>query len=303
MTDGELGRNRFRIADRQFGARHLSTLHLAALHVGVDQVGIGQVAGRQAYPAQIRAAQAQLQQLPPNTAPTDPAAAAQHKRQDAAATALSKAKADLQAAKDLRDGAAKAAAAAIHRAITHDGLHDSTWDKIDSAVGSALSDTGHFLEKVGETALSDLASLGNAMVHDLPAVGEVAGGLGLAALGAGGEVGGIALDATGIGAVLGVPAAAVSAVRSLVGPLSPARGSTSSPTTRRASIASTGHPTDLVVGVTGPHPLKTATHSPRGMRTRTPSQAEPDQDRRQRRETALTGARERVSRHPGQGGL
>ena len=75
--------------------------------------------------------------------------------------------------------------------------------------------------------------------------------------------------------MLGVPAAAVSAVRSLVGPLSPARGSTSSPTTRRASIASTGHPTEVVVGAIGPHQLKTATHSPRARRIRTPSQAEP----------------------------
>ena len=171
--------HRYDVASRAMGTRVQdgSTANWASALEHAQQMAGKALRDAQAADAEHRAAQAQLQQLPPNTPPTDPAATAQHKRQDAAATALSKAKADLQAAKDLRDGAAKGAAAAIHRAITHDGLHDSTWDKIDSAVGSALSDTGHFLENVGETALSDLASLGNAMVHDLPAVGEVAGGL------------------------------------------------------------------------------------------------------------------------------
>jgi hypothetical protein len=45
----------------------------------------------------------------------------------------------------------------------------------------------------------------------------VIGGLGLAALSAGGEVGGLALDATGVGAVVGAPANAVSAAGITVG--------------------------------------------------------------------------------------
>jgi hypothetical protein len=63
----------------------------------------------------------------------------------------------------------------------------------------------------GETALTDLASVGNAMLHDPGSALDVAGGLGLAVLGAGGEVGGFALDITGIGSALGVPLNVVSA--------------------------------------------------------------------------------------------
>jgi hypothetical protein len=49
------------------------------------------------------------------------------------------------------------------------------------------------------------------MLHDPGSVAEVAGGLALATLGAGGEVGGVALDVTGIGAAVGVPVNVVSA--------------------------------------------------------------------------------------------
>ncbi|MER7772108.1 putative T7SS-secreted protein [Kitasatospora sp. NPDC096140] len=86
-------------------------------------------------------------------------------------------------------------------------------------VGDFLSDAGDFLMDVGKTAAEDLASVGNAMIHDPGATLEVAGGLGLALLGAGGEVVGTALDATGVGAVIGVPANVVSA-SAIVGGLS-----------------------------------------------------------------------------------
>ena len=165
----------------------------------------------QAADADHRAAAAKIGMLPPHTPDTDPTLIALKKQQAAADTALSAAKSHLHAAKDVHDRAAKAAAERIHRAITHDGLHDSRWDKVRHSVGDALSDIGHFAEDFGETALSDLASLGNAMAHDAGAVLEVLGGIGLATLGAGGEVGGLLLDATGIGAVLGVPAGVVSA--------------------------------------------------------------------------------------------
>lgn len=155
--------------------------------------------------AEARAAQRQLQQLPPMTPPVDPAVTSLNKRYTAAGAALIKAKGELQAAKDVRDRAARAAAHAIHRAITHDGLHDSTWDKLGADVDKAASATGHFLEDMGETAVSDVASLGNAMVHDLGSDAAVGGGLIGAVLGAGGEAGGFALDLTGAGAVAGVP--------------------------------------------------------------------------------------------------
>lgn len=114
---------------------------------------------QRAADAEHRTAQAKFTGLPPGTPADDPTVIGAHKSQEAASSALARAKADLQAAKDVRDTAAKRAAALIHRAITHDGLHDSTWDKIGSAVDGALSDTGHFLADVGETALSDLASI------------------------------------------------------------------------------------------------------------------------------------------------
>lgn len=158
-----------------------------------------------------KAASSKIAALPTGTEPSDPTLTGLKKQQQSAASALGNAKSALQAAKDVRDNAAKAAEQRIHRAITHDGLHDSRWDKVSHSVGDALSDVGHALEDVGETALSDLASIGNAMAHDAGAVMEVLGGIGLATLGAGGEIGGVVLDATGIGALLGVPTAVVSA--------------------------------------------------------------------------------------------
>lgn len=165
----------------------------------------------QAADADHRAATSKIDMMPSGTDTSDPALVAQKKKQSDAASALANAKSALQAAKDVRDKAADAAAAHIHRAITHDGLHDSRWDKVRDSVGNALSDVGHFLENAGEVALSDLASIGNAMAHDAGAVMEVLGGIGLATLGAGGEIGGLVLDATGVGALLGVPAGVVSA--------------------------------------------------------------------------------------------
>lgn len=165
----------------------------------------------QAADADHQAATSKIKKLPAGTSPSDPTATALKKKQSDAASALGKAKTALSGAKDVRDRAAKAAAREIHRAITHDGLHDSTWDKVGHTAGDVLSDAGHFLEDVGETALSVAASIGNAMVHDPGSLAEFAGGLGLMVLGAGGEVGGGLLDATVIGAILGVPANVASA--------------------------------------------------------------------------------------------
>ncbi|MFC4033918.1 hypothetical protein ACFO3J_20885 [Streptomyces polygonati] len=165
----------------------------------------------QAADADSSAAGRHLRSLPAGTPKDDPDATSARSKQRAAREALGAAKRLLASAKHLRDQAAEAAASRIHRAITHDGMHDSTWDKVKDTAGTILSDTGHVLENVGETALSDLASLGNAMAHDAGAVGEVLTGIGLATLGAGGEIGGAALDIIGVGALLGVPAGVVSA--------------------------------------------------------------------------------------------
>lgn len=165
----------------------------------------------QAAEADLKAAGQHLGSLPPDTPKDDPDATSTRNKQAAAQAALDKAKQQLTSAKHIRDQAADAASSRIHRAITHDGMHDGTWDKVKDTAGTVLSDTGHFLEDMGETALGDLASLGNAMLHDAGQVGEILGGVALVGLGAGGEVGGVVLDATGIGALLGVPAGVVSA--------------------------------------------------------------------------------------------
>lgn len=165
----------------------------------------------QAADVDREAAGRHLRSLPPDTPKDDPGATSARNRQHAAQDALDAAKRLLGSAKHVRDQAADYAASRIHRAITHDGMHDSTWDRVKDTTGTILSDTGHFMEDVGETALSDLASLGNAMAHDAGQVGEVLGGAALVTLGAGGEIGGAALDATGVGALLGVPAGVVSA--------------------------------------------------------------------------------------------
>ncbi|AUY50238.1 putative T7SS-secreted protein [Streptomyces sp. CB01881] len=81
------------------------------------------------------------------------------------------------------------------------------WDD----VGDFLSDAGDFLADVGQVAVEDLASVGNAMLHNPGAALEVAGGLALATVGAGGEVLGVGLDLTGVGAVVGVPVNVLSA--------------------------------------------------------------------------------------------
>ncbi|MEU6235634.1 putative T7SS-secreted protein [Kitasatospora sp. NPDC047058] len=117
----------------------------------------------------------------------------------------------LRSARDQLASMGRTAAEKVGRARDAAPPKPGFWSRLGDGIGDFLSDAGHFAEQVGETALNDLASVGNAMLHDPGAVLELAGGLGLAVLGAGGEVGGFALDATGIGAVLGVPVNVVSA--------------------------------------------------------------------------------------------
>lgn len=70
-----------------------------------------------------------IDKLPKDTPDDDPDRKKLEKRQEAATSALERAKKDLQAAKDVRDAAAKRARDAIRHAIDHDGLKDSRWDK------------------------------------------------------------------------------------------------------------------------------------------------------------------------------
>ncbi|MFJ2605657.1 putative T7SS-secreted protein [Streptomyces sp. NPDC087425] len=158
-----------------------------------------------------------IKNLAPHTPDDDPERVRLNRQRDQAAADLGKAKSQLQHAKDVRDDAAKKAAKVIHRAITHDGMHDSAGDKFDDAVESVASEVGDFLQDVGETVVSDLASLGNAMVHDIPSTLSALGGIALVVGGLGEEAGGVLLDATGIGAALGVPINVAAAAQIAVG--------------------------------------------------------------------------------------
>ncbi|ELP64230.1 putative T7SS-secreted protein [Streptomyces turgidiscabies] len=67
--------------------------------------------------------------LPKDTADDDPDRKKLEKRQEAATSAMERAKRDLEAAKDVRDAAVKRAREAIRTAIDNDGLKDGRWDK------------------------------------------------------------------------------------------------------------------------------------------------------------------------------
>ncbi|MGW7408775.1 CdiA C-terminal domain-containing protein [Streptomyces sp. NPDC054833] len=164
-----------------------------------------------------RAATKGIKGLPEHTPEDDPDRVRLKKQQDAASTDLDSAKSTLRQAKEIRDTAAKKAAGIIHRAITHDGMHDSGWDKFEDTVGSVVSGAGDFLKDVGLTVVSDLASIGNAMVDDLGSTLTVLGGLALIAGGAGEEVLGGLLDCTVIGAALGIPINVAAAAQIAVG--------------------------------------------------------------------------------------
>ncbi|WP_406444078.1 hypothetical protein OHB14_34630 [Streptomyces sp. NBC_01613] len=154
-----------------------------------------------------------IKALPPDTKDNDPELVRLKKKRDTAVDDLSSAKSALQDAKDVCDAAAKKAARIIHRAITHDGMHDSGWDKFDNAVDSVVSGAEDVIKDVGITVVEDLASIGNAMLHDAGSTASVVFGLGLAVAGAGEEAGGVLLDATGIGAALGIPINVAAAVQ------------------------------------------------------------------------------------------
>jgi hypothetical protein len=161
--------------------------------------------------AESRALQRQIDQLPHGTPDTDPTRISLTRRQQAAQDDLAHARAAVQRAKEDHQNASRAAAAAVRRAITHDGLHDSLIDRAESDIGDALDATGNFLENAGCEVVSDLASVGNAMVNDPSATGELLGGALLTGVGCAGEALGAIADATSVGAIAGAPAAVLSA--------------------------------------------------------------------------------------------
>jgi hypothetical protein len=102
--------------------------------------------------------------------------------------------------------AAGTATAAVGKARDQAPQKPGFWSK----VASFFEGLGHDAEKVGVATVDDLASMGNAMLHNpLADLGMVGGAL-LAGVSAVGDGAGLVLDATGVGAVVGVPVNVIS---------------------------------------------------------------------------------------------
>ncbi|MFI8218009.1 putative T7SS-secreted protein [Streptomyces sp. NPDC085932] len=119
--------------------------------------------------------------LPQSTGDDDPDRQKLEKRQDAASAALERAKKHLEAAKDVRDAAAKRARDSIRHAIDNDGLKDDAWDKFKDWV----NDNSGWIEDVLKFSgwVSTICGTLALMVGWIPIVGQVlAGVLGTIAL-------------------------------------------------------------------------------------------------------------------------
>ncbi|MER7486220.1 putative T7SS-secreted protein [Streptomyces sp. NPDC126497] len=124
-----------------------------------------------------------LDRLPGDTADDDPERKKLEKRQEAANSVLERARKDLEAAKGVRDAAAKRARESIRHAIDHDGLKDGTWDKFKDWV----HDNSGWMKTVLEVSgwISTICGTLALMVGWIPIVGQVlAGVLGTIALAA-----------------------------------------------------------------------------------------------------------------------
>jgi hypothetical protein len=109
------------------------------------------------------------------------------------------AKSTLENARRQLADAAGTANAAVGQARDQAPQKPGFWSK----VGQFFGGLGHDAEKLGTSALDDLASLGNAAInHPLDGLG-MAGGAMLAGVSAVGDGAGLVLDATGVGAVPG----------------------------------------------------------------------------------------------------
>lgn len=92
-------------------------------------------------------------------------------------------------------------AAGILRGESEAAPEESSW----------LDDLASGAADAGASVVNGAASVGNAMLNHPGEVLAAAGGIGLTAAAATGQLAGVALDATGVGAVAGVPLNTVSA--------------------------------------------------------------------------------------------
>ncbi|MFJ6982530.1 MULTISPECIES: putative T7SS-secreted protein [unclassified Streptomyces] len=122
-----------------------------------------------------RASDGALDKLPEDTAADAPDRSKLEKRQEAAATALERAKKDLEAAKDVRDTAAKRARDAIRHAIDHDGLKDGRWDKLKDWVHDNSGWIKDILDAAGWVAT--ICGTLSLFVGWIPVIGQALAGL------------------------------------------------------------------------------------------------------------------------------
>ncbi|WP_330306564.1 MULTISPECIES: putative T7SS-secreted protein [unclassified Streptomyces] len=116
-----------------------------------------------------------IDKFPKDTADDDPDRKKLEKRQEAATSAMERAKKDLEAAKDVRDAAAKSARDAIRHAIDHDGLKDSRWDKFKDWV----HDNAGWINKVLDVAgwVATICGTLSLLVGWIPIVGQALAGI------------------------------------------------------------------------------------------------------------------------------
>lgn len=97
------------------------------------------------------------------------------RRQEAASSAMARARKELEAAKAVRDGAVKRAREAIRYAIDHDGLKDGTWDKFKDWVHDNSKFLEKWLNRVGWIAT--ICGTLSLLVGWIPIVGQALAGI------------------------------------------------------------------------------------------------------------------------------
>ncbi|MFF3488119.1 putative T7SS-secreted protein [Streptomyces sp. NPDC002701] len=116
-----------------------------------------------------------VDRLPKDTASDDPERKKLEKRQEAAASAMERAKKDLEAAKDIRDAAAETARKSIRYAIDNDGLKDGGWDKFKDWVHDNADWMKTWIDRLGWVAT--ICGTLSLLVGWIPVIGQALAGI------------------------------------------------------------------------------------------------------------------------------
>ncbi|WP_051744523.1 putative T7SS-secreted protein [Streptomyces yerevanensis] len=116
-----------------------------------------------------------IDKLPKNTADDDPGRKKLENRQEAATSAMERAKRDLEAAKDVRDAAVTKARDAIRHAIDNDGLKDGRWDKFKDWVHDNSGWIKEWVDGLGWVAT--ICGTLSLLVGWIPVIGQALAGI------------------------------------------------------------------------------------------------------------------------------